>query len=87
MRAKKSTGRCMLERLAPLQAILSKYAVEHAVVQSQDPGRIIYEDEFQVGVLPYRRVEPTPMPHGLVLGPTTSGSKRHLGKAPRGRGA
>jgi hypothetical protein len=80
---KKSTAQPMLERLAPLQAVLSKYAIEHDMAESADPGTIIYEDEFQVGVLPYRRSQPTPRTQGIVLGPTTSGSKRHLGKAGR----
>jgi hypothetical protein len=74
----------MIKRLAVLQRILSKYRVEHVVVESLDPGRIIYEDDFQIGVVPYRRRHPTPMPDGLVLGPTTADSKRHLGKKARG---
>lgn len=36
---KRSTAAHMLQRLAPLQAILSKYAVDHAAVESQDPAR------------------------------------------------
>ena len=79
---KRSTAVHMLDRLAPLQDVLTKHRVEHAEVASPDPGTIIYEDHFQVGVIPYQRAEPTPMPEGLVLGPTTAGSKRHLGKAP-----
>lgn len=77
---KKSAAAGMIERLEPLQRILDKYGVEHVVAESTDPGEVIYEDEFQVGVIPYRRDEPTPMPEGLVLGPTTADSKRHLGK-------
>ena len=80
---KRSTAAHMLDRLALLQAILTKYRVEHSEVASVDPGTIIYEDDFQVGVIPYQRTEPTPLPEGLVLGPTTAGSKRHLGKAYR----
>jgi hypothetical protein len=78
---KKSTAGDMLDRLAPLRGILTKYCVEHTEVASVDPGTIVYEDVFQVGVIPHQRAQPTPMPKGLLLGPTTAGSKRHLGKA------
>jgi hypothetical protein len=74
----------MLERLEPLRRILDRYGVENAAVESSDPGTVIYEDRFQVGVIPHQRLEPSPLPEGVVLGPTTSGSKRHLGKRARG---
>jgi hypothetical protein len=79
---KRATAAHMLDRLTPLRGVLTKYGVEHREVESLDPGTIIYEDDFQVGVVPYQRAEPTPMPEGLVLGPTTAGSKRRFGKAP-----
>ncbi len=81
---KKSAASEMLGRLHPLQQILDKYQVEHVTAESNDPGTVVYEDAFQVGVIPYARSEPTPMPAGVVLGPTTAGSKRHLGKNARG---
>jgi hypothetical protein len=80
-----STGD-MRQRLEPLCHVLDKYGVKWVAAESTDPGTIIYEDRFQVGVIPYQRFDPTPMPHGIVLGPTTAGSKRHLGKRAR-RGA
>ncbi len=80
---KKSAAARMIERLQPLQRILDAYGVEHEVAVSTDPGLVIYEDDFQVGVIPHRRSEPTPMPDGLVLGPTTAECKRHLGKKAR----
>lgn len=80
-----STGE-MRERLEPLCRILDRYGVAWTAAESKDPGRIIYEDRFQVGVIPHRRSAPTPVPQGIVLGPTTAGSKRHLGKRAR-RGA
>jgi hypothetical protein len=80
-----STGE-MLERLEALCQILDQYGVSWLAAESTDPGRIIYEDEFQVGVIPHQRFDPTPMPRDIVLGPTTAGSKRHLGKRAR-RGA
>jgi hypothetical protein len=81
---KKSTVVGMLERLEPLRRILDRYGVENSAVESSDPGTVIYEDRSQVGVIPHQRLEPSPMPGGVVLGPTTSGSKRHLGKRARG---
>lgn len=80
---KKSSTSEMRRRLAPLCALLDRYGVPWGAVESADPGAIIYEDPFQVGVIPYQRFEPTPMPQGLVLGPSTAGSKRHLGKRAR----
>jgi hypothetical protein len=77
-----STGE-MRKRLEPLCLILDKYGVTWVAAESTDPGTIIYEDRFQVGVIPYQRFDPTPMPQGIVLGPTTAGSKRHLGKRAR----
>lgn len=81
---KKSTTVGMLERLEPLRRFLDRYGVENAAVESSDPGTVIYEDRFQVGVIPHQRFKPSPMPDGVVLGPTTSGSKRQLGKRARG---
>ena len=83
---KKSSTVEMRGRLEPLCRILDVYGVTWVLAESADPGTIIYEDPFQVGVLPYRRLEPTPMPQNIVLGPSTAGSKRHLGKRAR-RGA
>lgn len=80
---KRSSTEEMRRRLEPLCGILDRYAVKWVAAESADPGAIIYEDQFQVGVIPYRRFEPTPMPPGLELGPTTAGSKRHLGKRAR----
>jgi hypothetical protein len=76
----------MRKRLEPLCQLLDKYGVAWAAAESTDPGTIVYEDLFQVGVIPYHRFDPTPMPQEVILGPTTAGSKRHLGKRAR-RGA
>jgi hypothetical protein len=76
----------MLARLDPLRDILDRHDVAHDLVLSQDPGRIVYEDEYQVGVIPYERAEPTPLPAGVTLGPTTAGSKRKFARdSTRGR--
>lgn len=77
---KRAAGAAMLDPLAPLQRILDDHGVAHVVAESADPGTVVYEDRFQIGVIPYERFDPTPLPAGVVLGPTTPGSKRHLGK-------
>ncbi len=73
----------MLKQLEPLCGILDKYGVQWVAVEAADPGTVIYEDQFQVGAIPRQRFEPTPVPLGVVLGPTTAGSKRHLAKSAR----
>lgn len=80
---KRPTSPEMLKRLEPLCDILTKYGVEWVAAESSDPGEVVYEDKFQVGVIPYTRSDPSPAPPDLVFGPTTSGSKRHLGKRAR----
>ena len=72
----------MAQRAESLMAILMAHDVAHEMVCSDDPGRVIYEDEFQVGVIPRSRKEQTPMPADLVLGPTTAASKRELPHGP-----
>ena len=83
---KKATTAAMLERLAPLCDILTKHGVAWTAAESSDPGTVIYEDAFQVGVIPYERHDPSRMPPGLVLGATSPGSKRLLGKRARAPG-
>ena len=80
---RRSASEAMLKRLELLCGILDKYGVPWTAAEASDPGTVVYEDQFQVGAIPHQRFEPTPMPSGAVLGPTTAGSKRHLAK--RGR--
>ncbi len=80
---KTTTSAEMLTRLEPLCRILDSYGGPWVSAETSDPGTVIYEDEFQVGVIPRQRVAPTPAPSAVVLGPTTAGSKRHLGKRAR----
>lgn len=82
---KRSTTGEMLRRLHPRCQTLDKYGVQWVLASSADPGTIVYEDEFQIGVIPYERFEPTPMPSEIKLAPTSAGSKRHLGKKSRRR--
>ena len=41
----------MLEKLMPLLGLLDKYEVPYDVVYTNYPGKIIYEDAFQVAVV------------------------------------
>ncbi len=66
----------MATRIDLLCQILDEHRVSHVQSRSLDPGKIIYEDGFQVGIVPYKRKLPTPLPKGVTLGPTTAGSKR-----------
>ena len=72
----------MSQRTDALRAILAAHEVEHDVVFSDDPGTVVYEDDYQVGVVPRQRREQTPLPADLRLGPTTARSKRDLPHGP-----
>lgn len=41
----------MLEHIEPLLELLEKYNIPYDVVYTDTPGEIIYEDDFQVGVI------------------------------------
>jgi hypothetical protein len=43
--------RCLLDALRPLREMLERYNVPYDVVETTDPGTIVYEDDLQVGVL------------------------------------
>lgn len=66
----------MLVRIDRLRMILTSHGVEHDLIRSADPGEIVYEDPYQVGVVPRVRHEQTPLPDGLDLGPTYACWKR-----------
>lgn len=72
----------MWRRTRSLMAILAGHDVDHELVFSDDPGTVVYADDFQIGVIPHVRGAQTPMPPGVRLGPTTSGSKRDLPHGP-----
>lgn len=59
----------MSERLDHLRRILDAHEVPHDRVTSADPGARIYEDDFQIGVIPHERGEASPLPAGVVLAP------------------
>lgn len=68
----------MAERTSVLRAVLHAHGAEHDVVVSDAPGAIVYQDDLQIGVVPRGRGEVTPLPEGLVPGPTSAGSKRRF---------
>ena len=47
---KTSEADAMLERLMPMFELLDKYQIPYDVVYTNHVGKIIYEDDFQVGV-------------------------------------
>ncbi len=46
----KSGAAHLIAALAPLRALLERHSVEYDVVETDHPGLVVYEDEFQVGV-------------------------------------
>ncbi|MEU6765371.1 hypothetical protein ABZ916_22930 [Streptomyces sp. NPDC046853] len=49
----KVTAAHLIERVPGYLEILEAHGVECRTVRSSDPGRVVYEDEFQVVVVPY----------------------------------
>jgi hypothetical protein len=47
---KTATTAHMLEKLQPLMDMMDKYNMPYDVVYTDFPGRIVYEDEYQVAV-------------------------------------
>jgi len=41
----------MLEHIMPLLELLEKYGIPYDVVYTDTPGKIVYEDDFQVGTV------------------------------------
>ncbi|MFC4112902.1 hypothetical protein [Nonomuraea zeae] len=77
---KRATTGAMLARLQPLRDLLKTHGVRCDLVRASDPGELVYEDAYQVGIVPRVRKPVTPPPPGVTFGPTTAGSKRHLAR-------
>lgn len=48
---KASSKECMIERLLPLKEIAERHCVTIDLVESDSPGQIVYEDQYQIGVV------------------------------------
>lgn len=46
---KAKTSKHMIEKLLPLMDLLDKYDRPHDIIFTDYPGKIVYEDEYQVG--------------------------------------
>ncbi|MFG2498634.1 hypothetical protein ACGFSB_10570 [Streptomyces sp. NPDC048441] len=49
----KATATQLIERVPGYLEILDAHGIECRMMRSSDPGRVVYEDEFQVVVVPY----------------------------------
>lgn len=45
-----ANGKVMFERLVPIFELLDKYQIPYDIIYTNYVGKIIYEDEYQVGV-------------------------------------
>ncbi|OAE00569.1 hypothetical protein [Arthrobacter sp. OY3WO11] len=59
----------MTTHLDPLLAILDAKEVAWERLSASDPGRIVYQDPWQVGVIPASREPLTPLPYPGKPGP------------------
>ncbi|WP_458110993.1 hypothetical protein M1D88_11350 [Arthrobacter sp. R1-13] len=60
----------MTDRLQPLLSILDSKGVAWERSVSADPGKVVYEDQWQVGVIPSSRLVMTPLPYPGKMGPS-----------------
>ena len=44
-------GRPMIEEMRPLLGILDRHGVSYEIVESENPGKVIYRDQYQIGVI------------------------------------
>jgi FMN phosphatase YigB (HAD superfamily) len=72
----------MRQRAEQLLAILETHGIACETAWSDDPGTVVYEDQFQVGVIPHVRGKPDPLPEGVTLAPTSARSKRKVAASP-----
>ena len=51
----KSTATEHLKRMYEMKEILERYGIFITVIKRENPGYIVYEDEFQVSTLPHKK--------------------------------
>lgn len=54
----KSSAHELLDRVAGYLEILTAHEIECRRVESSDPGRVVYEDDYQVVVVPHDQTRP-----------------------------
>ena len=47
----KETSKDMIDKLQPLTEILDNHSVEYELKTETNPGKIVYEDEYQIGTI------------------------------------
>lgn len=65
----RETATEMTEQLRPLLSILDSKGVAWERSVSENPGQVVYEDPWQIGVIPPFRSNMTPLPYAGLLGP------------------
>lgn len=65
----RETATGMTDQLRPLLAILDAKGVAWERSVSDSPGQVVYEDQWQIGVIPPFRQDVTPLPYAGRLGP------------------
>ena len=53
----KGSATHLIERIPPYVALLERYGVACERITSYDPGKVLYEDEVQVVVVPHERLQ------------------------------
>ena len=48
---KTNYANCIMERFDPILKLLDKYQVPYDIMYTNYPGKVVYEDDFQVGVI------------------------------------
>ena len=69
-------------QLARLLRICANHDLPIDLVHSEDPGRVIHADRYQIGVIPHQRGERSVPDRPLTLVPTSSASKREVAASP-----
>ncbi|MEU1667654.1 hypothetical protein ABZ547_29605 [Streptomyces sparsogenes] len=61
----KCTSRDLIKRVDGYLEILAAHGIECRMMRSSDPGRIVYEDEYQIVVVPHEASQGQPGPSAI----------------------